>query len=920
MPINRYFKLYLNAGRAIPLVINVNQYDSGETWYFRLFKETGEAYLPSSGAIIGIKADGHVIDNAATVDGFGYVVVTETEQMTAAPGKAVFELSIDDNSHGTANFIVLVEPKPSEGGILSDSDLSLLQEAIDSTSPAAIAEGVSDWMDEHLTPTTPVVDDTLTVQGAAADAKKTGDEIADLKSALSAATQLVPSETGDVGQVLTKTPSGTEWSDAGNPTDTQVAEAVSDWLEDNIEPTSPIVDKTLTIAGAAADAKKTGDEIAEVKVALSAFDINNNFTVANVANAPSPLTIPTPYTGADENQLCHPKVLFLKNKFGGHYFWMAFTPYPYSTDAKENPCIVCSDDLINWNVPTGLTNPIVPKPSTGYNSDTHLVYREDLRRLECWWRRYEGDATTETILRKTTTDGVNWSEAEQLYQIGSAESGFANLLCPVAIYDYKAQKYRIWASDDSVIRYFESANGINWQYIATTNLTGWHFDIIETDLGYEAFIHDSITATTLSYSVSTDCVNWTAKTVILTATTNNGWDGGYLYRSSAIKNNGIYYLFYTGVTSASSYAQRIWRLGLSISQEANNINSLKGYVSGIASVNSYLANGDSEEVEALKNRVAELEEKVDTLEDAVFSAVSIEVTPTSASVGEGGTVQLSATKQPQTAMTEWVSASPENATVSESGLVTGIVAGTVSIKNRAIRNPSVYGECVVTVQPPSDLFEGISSHAGYINGNTGAVVDGSSTDIYFDAIDITGYLNSALLFRFADSANAQIKVAFYDTNNTLIGSVYTALNTAQRLEGIAATVPSNAATVRIGCSKDESSIMINLMSSYSIDFTNKMTGKYYDASDGTVKNDSPTSCVKVNKSASTTIFEGVVSGALFNSNDVFVGGIVYRYPTAVRIVDTSSAATIGINFRTAEQASVREYGLGRTVGTYPLSS
>ena len=184
MPINRYFKLYLNAGRAIPLVINVNQYDSGETWYFRLFKETGEAYFPSSGAIIGIKADGHVIDNAATVDGFGYVVVTETEQMTAAPGKAVFELSIDDNSHGTANFIVLVEPKPSEGGILSDSDLSLLQEAIDSTSPAAIAEGVSDWMDEHLTPTTPVVDDTLTVQGAAADAKKTGDEIADLKSAI----------------------------------------------------------------------------------------------------------------------------------------------------------------------------------------------------------------------------------------------------------------------------------------------------------------------------------------------------------------------------------------------------------------------------------------------------------------------------------------------------------------------------------------------------------------------------------------------------------------------------------------------------------------------------------------------------------------------------------------------------------------
>ena len=42
---------------------------------------------------------------------------------------------------------------------------------------------VTGWMDEHITPTTPPVDDTLTIHGAAADAKKTGDEITDLKNA-----------------------------------------------------------------------------------------------------------------------------------------------------------------------------------------------------------------------------------------------------------------------------------------------------------------------------------------------------------------------------------------------------------------------------------------------------------------------------------------------------------------------------------------------------------------------------------------------------------------------------------------------------------------------------------------------------------------------------------------------------------------
>lgn len=79
---------------------------------------------------------------------------------------------------------------------------------------------------------------------------------------------VVPAVDGTTGQVLTKTASGTEWSDAGNPTDAQVAEAVTDWLDENITEipaTAPIVDSSLTVQGAAADAKKTGDEISDLK-------------------------------------------------------------------------------------------------------------------------------------------------------------------------------------------------------------------------------------------------------------------------------------------------------------------------------------------------------------------------------------------------------------------------------------------------------------------------------------------------------------------------------------------------------------------------------------------------------------------------------------------------------------------------------
>ena len=50
---------------------------------------------------------------------------------------------------------------------------------------------------------------------------------------------------------------------------THTAGAVADWLKDNITPTTPAVDASLTISGAAADAKKTGDAVNDLK---SAFD------------------------------------------------------------------------------------------------------------------------------------------------------------------------------------------------------------------------------------------------------------------------------------------------------------------------------------------------------------------------------------------------------------------------------------------------------------------------------------------------------------------------------------------------------------------------------------------------------------------------------------------------------------------------
>jgi len=74
---------------------------------------------------------------------------------------------------------------------------------------------------------------------------------------------------GTDGQVLVTNGDGsTRWDDPDEIIDpTEIASAVTDWLDDNVDPvgSAVVVDVSLSIAGAAADAKVTGDAITDLK-------------------------------------------------------------------------------------------------------------------------------------------------------------------------------------------------------------------------------------------------------------------------------------------------------------------------------------------------------------------------------------------------------------------------------------------------------------------------------------------------------------------------------------------------------------------------------------------------------------------------------------------------------------------------------
>ncbi|MHB1414314.1 MAG: hypothetical protein ACYC1C_03610 [Chloroflexota bacterium] len=78
--------------------------------------------------------------------------------------------------------------------------------------------------------------------------------------------------------------------------------------------------------------------------------------------------IPT-YDGSGE--CTHPSVVDAAATVGGPWhgyrYWMAFTPYPNNRwrFRLENPSIVASHDGIQWVVPVGVKNPLVPPPGLG---------------------------------------------------------------------------------------------------------------------------------------------------------------------------------------------------------------------------------------------------------------------------------------------------------------------------------------------------------------------------------------------------------------------------------------------------------------------------------------------------------------------------------------------------------------------------
>lgn len=300
------------------------------------------------------------------------------------------------------------------------------------------------------------------------------------------------------------------------------------------------------------------------------------------ANAPVPIGLQNYVLGyAGNTQNVHPKVLYFASKFGGHYYWMAYTPYPYGRSQYENPCIAYSDDGYYWTNIDG--NPIDDPQGVGYNSDTHLVYRSDTNTLECWYRYVsESEPRYETIYRQISTDGVTWSAKETVFQ--STTAGATHYLSPAVEWD--GSKYQIWVVDGAEIVYYEAAptNITAWTRIRSYSIpftddgessSPWHLDVIKDNGTYIMLVICMVNNSprskwSLFITTSTDNISYSTPTKVIEGALDS-WDM-YMYRSSIVKVGNSYRIYYSamdgedvcgiGIAESTSLANFIGKLVL----------------------------------------------------------------------------------------------------------------------------------------------------------------------------------------------------------------------------------------------------------------------------------------------------------------------------------------------------------------------
>lgn len=276
---------------------------------------------------------------------------------------------------------------------------------------------------------------------------------------------------------------------------------------------------------------------------------NYTITKANIDNlkaiTSTAVEIPmdSPYLNDDE--FVHPYIIECVGTIRGYKYILMINPF--SREAYENPVVYGSNDLGNFTILDGFTQPLDVPIAGGYLSDSGFTYDPEAGELVAYWRSSYYDAggilITSHWMRRTK-DLLNWT-AKVKYVAESAITSSLNMFSPSILYNIYDELWYI---------YYVPYRGA-WTYRTATELTGtwsapapvlpkggsspWHLEVKYVGNKFVALL-EYLEMGNLYLGVSADGINWeVCATPVLNENLSNLYKASFLPK---FNNDGTFYL------------------------------------------------------------------------------------------------------------------------------------------------------------------------------------------------------------------------------------------------------------------------------------------------------------------------------------------------------------------------------------------
>jgi hypothetical protein len=219
-------------------------------------------------------------------------------------------------------------------------------------------------------------------------------------------------------------------------------------------------------------------------------------------------------------QAVHPDFARVPTTWNGDPFRLVATPYPGGNASYENPSIYTGSTGSAWAVPHGVQNPLEHPAAGSYLSDPDAVYDPDAGELRIYYRRVTGE---NEIWMVRSSDGVVWSAPVLTVH------ALNHLIVSPTIVRRGANEWYMWsvnsgtigcgASTTSVERR-TSTDGVRWSEPRTATMSDpdgspWHIDVEwipsrgEYWAVYPVKMSGGCTTDRLRFATSADGLRWT---------------------------------------------------------------------------------------------------------------------------------------------------------------------------------------------------------------------------------------------------------------------------------------------------------------------------------------------------------------------------------------------------------------------------